>query len=531
MGRRHSFVVIATSALLVVIVAIPIAKLFSVAAEEISNVGTLDGWALWNTMWSSLVVTILALAGGLGAAFATERTMVPGRRWIRLGMLLPLLVPPFVSALSWARAYGPGGLLDDLMGWAVPSVFGPVGVVVVMAVNVMPVSYLLSMSALATRSTPELERAGRVSGSSAWGAFRTISLPLLGRAIIGSSALIFVLAINAFGVPAVLGIPSGFRTITTRIYQDLAFSSAPASFARAVILASILIMIALVVVGIAEQMTGGLKSLIRPATPAEPVRSPSRRGWIGTVSLTLYLVISSIVPLVSLVLSAVVKAVGLAPTPNNWTSANFAEALSPRSGAAAGRTLLLAILAATIVLALGGLLVWAARGRFSRWLGTGVLATFAVPGSTLAVGILLAYGGWLRDTMLLILIAYLAKFWAIGHRTLAGSADSVPIDLRHAARISGADPGTGFRTVLLPIMRPAIASAWIVVSLFAAHELTMSSLLYGPGTDTLAVVVLNLQQLGDTTVTSALAVMLTLPPLIIAVVAVVASSRKSRIVG
>lgn len=54
-------------------------------------------------------------------------------------------------------------------------------------------------------------------------------------------------------------------------------------------------------------------------------------------------------------------------------------------------------------------------------MGAAVLLTFALPGSTLAVAVLLAYGPALRDTLLLILVAYLAKLWAIGHRTMLGS--------------------------------------------------------------------------------------------------------------
>ncbi len=66
-----------------------------------------------------------------------------------------------------------------------------------------------------------------------------------------------------------------------------------------------------------------------------------------------------------------------------------------------------------------------------------------------------------------------------------------------------------FVAVVLPIFRPVAAAAWLLVFIFALHELTMSSLLYGPGSSTLAVAVLNLQQLGDPTVTAALAVLLT----------------------
>ncbi len=142
------------------------------------------------------------------------------------------------------------------------------------------------------------------------------------------------------------------------------------------------------------------------------------------------------------------------------------------------------------------------------------------------MAVLLAYGPWLRDTLLIILVAYLAKFWALGHRSIAGSADAIPPDLYRAARSGGAGPITALRTVIVPLLRPALAVAWAIVFLFAFHELTMSTLLYGPGSETLAVVILNLRQLGDVTVTSAMAVLLT--ALVLVAFLPVLAMRRSR---
>jgi iron(III) transport system permease protein len=83
--------------------------------------------------------------------------------------------------------------------------------------------------------------------------------------------------------------------------------------------------------------------------------------------------------------------------------------------------------------------------------------------------------------------------------------------------------------VVMPILRPALVSAWMLVFLSALHELTMSSLLYGPGNETLSVVILNLQQLGDVAATSALALLLTL--LVAAPSVPLLASRRRRFSG
>ena len=139
-----------------------------------------------------------------------------------------------------------------------------------------------------------------------------------------------------------------------------------------------------------------------------------------------------------------------------------------------------------------------------------MILTFAIPGSTLAVGLLIAYGRWLSGSLLLILLAYLAKLWALAHRTVSGAVDRVPPAEAQAARCSGAGPGAVLRTVWLPALAPALVAAWLVTFVTALHEVTMSSLLYSTGNETLAVAVLNSQQLGEVGTTAALSVVLTL---------------------
>nr|MBA2769567.1 ABC transporter permease subunit [Sporichthyaceae bacterium] len=233
-------------------------------------------------------------------------------------------------------------------------------------------------------------------------------------------------------------------------------------------------------------------------------------AWGLAAALWAFLVVTVGVPLLALVLVALTRGVGVAPVPANWTLDNFAAVLDEHTYSALANSVLLAGAAATLVVLLGGLTAALARQRAGRALGTMVTMSFAVAGSALAVAVLVAYGRFLRDTLAIILVAYLAKFWALGHRPLAGAADRIPDDLVRAGRSSGGGAAVTVRTIVAPLLLPAVAGAWLLVFLFAVHELTISSLLYGPGDETLAVVILNRQELGDVAVTSALSVLLTL---------------------
>lgn len=504
------------------LVVVPIGRLIGVAisggtAGLEAALGRASLVAIVGTAWTSAAVVVLAVTLGTLAALALHRLDLPARRVLRVALLMPLLTPPFVAALGWVQAYAPEALTDDLFGVSAGALFGPAGIVAVLVVSAVPLVLLVVGAALEDRVEPDLELAARVSGAGRVAAFRTVTAPLLRPALLAASVLVFVTSINAFGVPAVLGIPAGFTTITTRIYQDLVFSADDAVFVRVIVLACLLAAVGLVVVGVVDTASASTGRSLRTGTGSGSARrSRGRAARVAAAILVAYVALTTLVPLLGLVVTALTRAVGLAPVPENLTLDNFAAAVGPRTGGAVVRSIGLAIAAASLTLLLSGIVVALGRRRGSRAVTTAATLMFALPGSTVAVAVLVAYGGLLRDTLAIILLAYLAKLWAVALRPVAGSVERLPHDLLYAARASGAGPGDALRSVAIPLLRPTIVAAWLLVFLFGVHELTMSSLLHGPGTTTFAVVVLDQQQLGDPTVTSALGVLLTLVVLVAA---------------
>jgi len=308
-----------------------------------------------------------------------------------------------------------------------------------------------------------------------------------------------------------MGSPAGFATVTTRIYADLARGSDPLSFVEAVALALLLVVLAVLVIAPADAVLGPRLRVTRVAQPEGAPIIPARRSasrWMAA-GLGCYLVLAVALPLLALVSAALTRAVGLPPSPDNWTLANLTSVLDQRTLEAVGRSVGLALVAATLLTVLGGCVAALERRRSGRWVGTLITLTLVLPGSTLAVALLITYGRWLGGSLALILLAYLAKLWAFAHRPISGALDRLPPEEMHAARASGATMLTAVRTVALRPLAPALVSAWLVCFTVALHEVTMSSLLYGPGTETLAVVVLNSQELGQIGQTAALSVLLT----------------------
>jgi iron(III) transport system permease protein len=499
------------------LVVVPLVRLVWIAFEgggrSVSRVLRSPGLAsaVAHSFELALVVTLVAVPVGTALALFLRHPDVPGRRLLRVVAVLPLVIPQFVLGFSWTAAYSRGGLADELTGLSWNGLTGPVGIAVVLVVDAVPLTYLLVSVGLATRAQPDLECAARVSGGRGPAILRTVTVPLLGPVLAACCVLTFVATLESFAVPQMLGAPSGYATLTTRIYADLSLGGDPGSFVDAVTLALGLVLLAAVILVPADlALPPRLTSERVPSNSATTVPPRTVTGVFGILVLAAYAVLAVALPTLGLVSAAVTKAIGLAPTPSNWTLANFRSALNGPAIEALWHSLQLAAGAACVVLVLGLSLALLDRRRGGRLLGTSAILAFTMPGSALAVGLLVAYERWMGGTLLLILLAYVAKFWALGHRGIAGALDRVPPGEWQAARVSGGTALTAARTVWLPALAPSLFGVWLLVFVTALHEVTMSSLLYSTGSQTLAVLVLNSQQLGDTATTAALSLILTI---------------------
>jgi len=467
--------------------------------------------ALANTAKAAGAAAVIATV--LGAAFAlfTEQRAVPGRDALRAALLLPILVPPFISAFGWVQAYGPAGWLQTTIGFALPGLFGAVGVTALLAAHGLPLAYLSCVAALRARGASELERAARVSGASAWAATRTVTLPLLRPAFVAGAGLVFLSAASDFGIPIFVGSPGRFPVVTTEIYKRLTSASSRGSFAAATILAALLAAVALVLLLLIARFGGG--TAIEPGRGAG-VSDRRVSGWAdvaGGAACWLYVGFVSVLPFMALVLVALTRVYGLPQTPNNWTLGNFATLFSPRFAPSLLHSVLFAFATATLTLMLGGFTAaMNGRGVLGRGLSAFIALPYAVPGSTVAVATILAFNRWFYGSFILILLAYLGRFWALAERPITGALAQIGQESVRATRVSGASATRAVRDAILPAIRPALAVSWALVFLSAFHELTISSLLYGTKTQTIATVVLDTQQAGQTPVTAALAVLLTL---------------------
>jgi iron(III) transport system permease protein len=234
-------------------------------------------------------------------------------------------------------------------------------------------------------------------------------------------------------------------------------------------------------------------------------------AW-GVIALILVL------PLGALIAASLVPAYGVRLTPATLTVAAYEEVLL-RQGAtvrAFANSGLLSLTAATVLATFAIPLAWLAVWR-GRWAARALAATaempYALPGIVLAIAVILTFlrplpilGVSIYATLWIILVAYLARFFALALGPVTAGFRQADPALEEAARVAGAGLGMRLATIVAPMMAPVAAAGAILVFLTAFNELTVSALLYAAGTETVGVQVFNLQDGGYSTLASAMAV-------------------------
>jgi iron(III) transport system permease protein len=213
-------------------------------------------WALMgHSMYLSVLVTVLTTAVGLPLGILLERTDLHFRRLFLFLFVIPLLIPPYITAVSWFDFLGREGLLAQLIGHSFAKttarfLFGLPGCVAVLFSTFLPIPMLLTMVFLRTIN-PGLEEAGRlVSG---WrGVMKGITIPLILPGVLLSAMLVFLLSFGEFGVPNFLR----YDVFPVESFtQFSAFYNFKAATAAAVPLAAVTLMVLLAEAGFLRERT------------------------------------------------------------------------------------------------------------------------------------------------------------------------------------------------------------------------------------------------------------------------------------
>ncbi|PTW63426.1 iron(III) transport system permease protein [Breoghania corrubedonensis] len=473
--------------------------------------------ATLNTVKISVASTMLATIAGTAAALLVSLTDMRYRTAWVFGFVLPLMIPPQVTALAWIQAFSPASPVLGPLGLTLPPgtphpLYSMGGIVFLLGLYNAPLVFL-SVRASLQRLPASLIEAARSNGAGAGAVTRDIVLPLIRSGIFAGAALAFVSSIGNFGIQAMLGIPARVSTLITMIYRRLN-SYGPSALSDMALLA--LLLAALTVMGMGLTAWLGRQGDQRVDAAQRPPRMALGR-WRMAVSgaAWLYLVICLLLPLSALFGTALVRGYGQPLNAETITFENFANALFHHEGIRAAFltslwiTLVTVAVLIPVAVALGYVLSWR-KGRVAKLLRLASELAYALPGIIIGVAMILFFlrplpgiGTSLYGTVWVILAAYLSNYLALALRPILGGYAQIDRGLDEAAQLAGAGIFSRLKDIVLPALAPSATAAAILVFMTAINEIQTSVLLVSSRAQTIGPTIIFLEEAGSSTLAAA----------------------------
>ena len=478
--------------------------------------------AMTNTVIIGVAVTFFGTVVGLFYAWLLGRSDIPCKGLMRALFMIPYMFPPFFGAMAWDMLLsGRGGYVNTWLMNAFNLETAPLninslwGIIFVEVSYYFPFVFMQVVSAL-ERMDPTLEESARIAGATQGTVIRKITIPLVTPAISAGALLILISSLAHFGVPAILGVSKQIYTLPTVIYACIDRAGGSFEGIRQGAALSILLVFVVAMALILQKivLSSGSFDIIKGKS-MRPTLIKLRGAKYPLLFLSVVtLIVIVLVPLIMIFLEGLVKAYGLPLIPENFTLENFQNlATSKATMDSIRNSLFLSISAGVICMFLGVMVAYVVikiKPKGKEILEMLSVLPYSIPGTVLAIGVILAWSGalWgisLYNTIWIILVAYMARYLSFSMKSASASLQQVHPSLEEAARACGASHTESLKDVTLPLIRPAMVAGFFLIFLPSMRELTTSILLYGPYTRTLGVQIFALRDSGQIPQASALA--------------------------
>ena len=464
--------------------------------------------------------TLLAVALASTLAWIVTRTDTPFRGALEVLLTVPFFIPGLLEAIGWILLLSPNTgtinvWLRSLFGTSgTPlNIYSLGGMIWVMSLGSTSFIFLLLVNALRNMDA-SLEESARASGAGSMRTALTVTLPLVAPVILGAGMLSFIRAMDSFEVPVLLGLPAKVFVFSNRIYAAIEFDY-PVNYGLATALGVTFFALIGALIFVQNRVLRGRQFFVVTGKGYRPrvVRLGPFR-YVTLVVCVLYIVIATGLPLSQVIVGSFLRVFGL-PLPDLFTLGNYAAILSDAAlwrglvntfvvcGTAAAATVLLCTMVAYIT----------TRTTFVARRALDVLSwlPWAIPGIVAGVGMLWAYITLpvrLYGTLLLVMIVLLTTGLPLGVRLMSGVMLQLGAELEESSRVHGASWPYTFRRILVPLLKPALAGAFLLLFVNFSRAVSTTILFVGPGTELLAVSLFSYSQAGKYELVSALAIVL-----------------------
>jgi iron(III) transport system permease protein len=448
--------------------------------------------AFWNSIVAGGGATLLATALSLPMAYALTRVRIPFRPLVLALSVIPLIAPPFIGAYAWIMLLGNNGMITQILysnlGLRLPTIYGPFGVIVALALSYFPYVFLIVQGALAA-ADPAIEEAAQMAGSSRWRIIRTITFPMIVPAVAAGALIVFIKAIGDFGVPAILG--GEFQVLPTLIYYqihgyfNLNAGSAIAMVNVALTIAALAILSAVSRRWTFSTITGSARGAVRQSTLGMRVFANAFVWFVLTLAL---------LPQAVVLLYSFAERWGDSLFPSVYGLNNYRRVLRDVTEPI-WNTMILATVATFLCLTFGMIAAYAAvRGKvMAKWvLDLSIMVPFVLPGLVVGVAYLTAFNSGpivLTGTATILVLAYFTRRVGFIFRSTVSAIGQVDPLLEQASTICGASWGKTMRRVTVPLIAPALIAGAVLVFATLIGEISATVLLYSAQWKTLSIAI------------------------------------------
>ena len=446
--------------------------------------------ALWNSLSVGALVGLIGVVIGYIAAFVLTRLNVPGKRILHYLMIVPIISPPFVSAVSILFLFGFNGLITrQLLGLQDFSIYGFHGVVWSQVFTFAPIAYLSLRGVLASIS-PTLEDAALNIGASRWQVFWKVTFPLSLPGVASAFLIVFIESMADFGNPLVLA-GAAFPMLAPQAYLEITGSF---NLARGAMLSVILLIPSITAFAIQRYWIAKRQYVTvtgKPSASTSKIVSDRVKWFLYGLVLLFATLVLMFYGVIFVGAFTQVWGFNYAPTLDHFAyvfDVGFKTVTD---------TLIIAIITTPVSGILGMLIAFLVVRRVfpgKRAMEFGSILSYAVPGTVVGIGYVLAFNGppfILTGTLLILVLCFVFRYVPVGIQSGIAVLRQIDPSIEEAAQNLGASALTTFRKVTLPLIAPAFFSALVYAFVRAMTAISAAIFLVSANWNLMTVQILN----------------------------------------
>jgi iron(III) transport system permease protein len=478
-------------------------------AQLISDPTFIDPLITTVILATSSAIICCAVAAPMG--WLVARTDMPLRKTIRALVTASFVTPPFLGAIAWELLAAPNsGLLNKVFRTVTGAeqdeylfnIYSLPGLVFVISCYTFPYVFVLVANAI-DRIPADLEDASAILGGGAWTTARRVTVPLAMPAVVAGALIAFLQAMTLFGSPAILALPAGFHTMTTKIWSLFQYPPKPELAAAA----SLPLLILTILLLRAENFVLGRRgySVVGGRQGNPRLVALGRLKWVALAITFIVLLNPVFLPYGALLNAAFAPVASQFVTLSTFTLHNIEFVFFELSATklAFENTAILCTAAATIGTIMAVVIAYITARKVIAWhkaLGFLATAPVAVPGIVLGVGLFLSYTRppfVLYGTLWILLVAFVTIALPSAYQQLHSAFRVVNPDLEEASRILGASRLGTLARITAPLLRTSVIATWCFIFVGVIRELSAAIMLFTSETKVVSVLIFDLNESGD----------------------------------